>query len=63
MTFCPLPVHETRMNVAMFNGICASTMPMSSKKTSPMYSPLDALGPSLYRIAWYKMEWPHDGAV
>ena len=30
---------------------------------SPMYSTLDALGPTLYRIAWYKLEWPHDGGV
>ena len=26
-----------------------------------MLSTLDALGPTLYSIAWYKLECPHDG--
>ena len=30
---------------------------------SPMLSPLDALGPTLYRIAWYKLECPHYGGL
>ena len=33
------------------------------QNTSPMLSPLDALGPTLYRIAWYKLECPHYGGL